>query len=149
MPAMTRTVCYSHGGDTYSRKKPVTVCLSLKFVYFCWWLSKLTFISFLGLRWDDRDDYGFFPLSEQWNWYGIDIGIYIVLTWFFDAVLYLKLKPWFMFTRSYWVGAKKRSVQKVKLNPFVAADPVLETLSLLIIYLAPMTNSFTLVLLRD
>jgi hypothetical protein len=69
-----------------------------------------------GMRWEDRADYGFFPLSEQWNWYGIDIGLFIVLTWFFDAVLYLKLKPWFMFTRSYWVGAKKKTVQKVRTN---------------------------------
>lgn len=65
------------------------------------------------MRWEERTDYGFFPLSEQWNWYGVDIGLFIVLTWFFDAVLYLKLKPWFMFTRSYWVGAKKKTVQKV------------------------------------
>ena len=67
-----------------------------------------------GMRWEERADYGFFPLSEQWKWYGIDIGIFIALTWFFDAVLYLKLKPWFMFTRAYWVGAKKKGVQKVR-----------------------------------
>jgi hypothetical protein len=67
----------------------------------------------LGLRWEDRGDYGYFPLEEQWKWYGIDIALYLFLTWFFDAVIYLKLKPWFMFTKSYWVGNKKR-VAKVR-----------------------------------
>lgn len=97
-------------GEYAADDKEGTCSENLKILIFFW-----QFI-FAGLRWEDRADYGFFPLSEQWTWYGVNIGLYIVLTWFFDAIIYLKLKPWFMFTRAYWVGAKKRSVKTVSLR---------------------------------
>ncbi len=37
-----------------------------------------------GLRWADRDQYGYFPLSEQYNWLIIDWIVYLVVALLYD-----------------------------------------------------------------
>jgi ABC-type multidrug transport system ATPase subunit/phosphodiesterase/alkaline phosphatase D-like protein len=62
-----------------------------------------------GIRWSDRGTYGFFPLTDQYDWLLLDTAIFFVLSWFFDNLIYLKRPPWFMFTRTYWCGPRKKA----------------------------------------
>ena len=62
-----------------------------------------------GLRWKDRFHNDWWPLQKTFYFLIGDFFIYLLIALYIDNILYSK-RPWyFLFTRAYWLGPKRRS----------------------------------------
>jgi len=52
----------------------------------------------------------FWPMTKNYAWLAGHVGIFTILTIFFDNVLYMRRPPWFFCMPSYWTGTSKKSM---------------------------------------